>query len=225
MKNRCLIVTGGTLREEFLTDFLREHVFEKVICVDGALALAEKLDLSFDYLVGDFDSVDKKVLDGFLERRKKEQPSVEIRQFQAEKDDTDTDIAINLALSKGADEITLLGATGTRIDHLLGNLHILLKPLKAGVPAFIYDEYNKIYFIEKETRFCKKELYGPYISFIPFGGDVLGVTQTGFKYETHEIDFCMGESLGISNELVAEEGNIPFKQGRFIVIEARDTRV
>lgn len=223
MKKRFLIVTGGTLNEKFLTDFLEEHSFEKVICVDGALELLEKLKLPFDYLVGDFDSVETGVLEGFLKRKEEEKLAVEIHRFRAEKDNTDTDIAVNLAISEGAEEIVLLGATGSRLDHLLGNLQLLLKLLKAGIPAYIYDEYNKAYLIEKDTRFDKKKLYGPYISFLPFGGDVLGVTQKGFKYETREIDFYMGESLGISNELVAEEGSISFVQGRFLVIEAKDS--
>lgn len=222
MKKRFLIVTGGALKERFLAGFLKEHTFERVICVDGALEQMERLKLPFDDLVGDFDSVDKGILEGFLDRREREGLPVRIHRFRPEKDNTDTDIAITLALSEGAREITLLGATGTRIDHLLGNIHLLLKPLRAGVPAYIYDEYNKIYFMEEETRFYKKELYGSYISFVPFGGDVRGVTQIGFKYETHKVDFCMGESLGISNELVAEEGRVSFESGRFLVIEARD---
>lgn len=222
MRNRFLILTGGTLSGEFLTDFLREREFEKIICVDGALELVEKLGLDIDYLVGDFDSVKKEVLELFLERREKEGLPVTIRRFQPEKDNTDTDIAVSLALSEGAGEITILGATGSRIDHLLGNIQMLLKPLWAGVPAFIYDACNKIYLIDGKRRFYRDKLYGPYISFLPFDGTVKGVTQRGFKYETCKVDFTLGESLGISNELLEEEGSISFQEGRFLVIEARD---
>lgn len=222
MKYKYLILTGGTLHEEFLIAFLKENFYDKLICVDAALTLVERLKIKIDYLVGDFDSVDKQVLEQFLERKEKEKLSVEVRKFQPEKDNTDTDIAISLALSEGAEEIVLLGATGTRIDHLLGNLQLLLKPLSQGVSAFIYDEYNKIYLIEKEQEFYKDKLYGPYISFIPFEGTVKNVTQTGFKYETQAVDFVMGESLGISNELMAPKGRISFEQGKFLVIEAKE---
>lgn len=224
MKNRFLILTGGTLKPEFLTAFLQEHSFEKIICVDGALELAEKLGVFFDYLVGDFDTVDKQVLEKFLEKRETEKLPVKVRRFQPEKDNTDTDIAMDLALSEGATEIVILGATGTRIDHLLGNIQLLLKAHLAGVPGYIYDEYNKIYLIEKNSRFYKDRLYGPYISFVPFLGTVKKVTQTGFKYDTDQVDFVIGESLGISNELVREEGKISFENGFFLVIEAKDMK-
>lgn len=223
MKKRFLILTGGTLKKEFLTAFLQNYSFEKIICVDGALELAEKAGISFDYLVGDFDTVNPAVLEGFLKRKEEKHLPVTVRKFRPEKDNTDTDIAIELAISEKAEEIVLLGATGTRIDHTLGNIQLLLKPLKAGVAAFIYDEYNKIYLIEKETRFYKDRLYGPYLSFVPFGGTVKGVSQIGFKYETHKVDFAMGESLGISNELLNEEGYVSFESGRFLVIEAKET--
>lgn len=223
MKNSFLILTGGTLPAGFLAAFLENHRFDKIICVDGALKLALELKVSFDYLVGDFDTIDKGILEEFLKRKEKEGLPVEVRKFRPEKDNTDTDIAIELAIEKKAEEITVLGATGTRIDHLIGNIQLLLKPLRAGIPAFLYDEYNKIYLMEKDSRFEKDKLYGPYISFVPFDGTVKGVTQTGFKYETCDADFVMGESLGISNELVAPEGSVSIKSGTFLVIEAKDT--
>lgn len=225
LQNRFLILTGGTLPAGFLVAFLQEHTFERIICVDGALELVERKGVHIDYLMGDFDTVDKGVLQRFLERKEREQLPVAVWQFQPEKDNTDTDIAVSAALMEGADEITILGATGTRIDHLLANIQLLLKPLGAGVPAYIYDEYNKIYLIEQGQRFCRSSLYGPYISFLPFGGTVRKVTQKGFKYETHEVDFVMGESLGISNELLQDEGSISFESGRLLVVEAREQEI
>ncbi len=38
------------------------------------------------------------------------------------KDDTDTEYAIQEAIRRGAMEIVVIGATGTRSDHVLGNI-------------------------------------------------------------------------------------------------------
>ncbi len=129
---------------------------------------------------------------------------------------------MKLAIEEGAKEIVLLGATGTRLDHLLGNIGLLRKALQAGIPAYIVDEHNKLYLMDKEGELCKENLYGPYVSLLPLGECVENVTLSGFKYDTKEADFVMGETLGISNELVADKGKISFRKGCFIVVEAKD---
>jgi thiamine pyrophosphokinase len=224
VENRFLLLTGGTLTKEFLIRFLEENSFEKLVCVDGALELTEDLGLEPDYLVGDFDTVSGEVLDNFLRRQKTEKKPTKVEKFLPEKDKTDTELAIELALSEGATKIILLGATGTRLDHTLANIQLLVKPLALGVFACLYDEYNKAYLIEKEGRFYRDSLYGPYLSFVPFGGRVKGVKQTGFKYNACDTDFIIGTSLGISNELLKEEGSITFLEGRLLVIEAKDAK-
>ena len=47
---------------------------------------------------------------------------IPIREFKPEKDASDTEIGLRLALELGCDDIILLGATGTRVDHLWGNV-------------------------------------------------------------------------------------------------------
>ncbi len=85
MKETFLILTGGTLKKEFLTSFLEKNKFDYIICVDGALKLAEEMQLSMDYLVGDFDTVDATVLEHFLARQESEKFPVKVRKFQPER--------------------------------------------------------------------------------------------------------------------------------------------
>ena len=67
-------------------------------------------------------------------------------------------------LSEGASEITILGATGGRLDHFLSNLNILMKPLKQGIPAYIVDSHNRLYLIDGETTLHREQVFGKYIS-------------------------------------------------------------
>lgn len=223
MDEACfLILTGGNLYESLIVDFLQKQKECKIICVDGALALADKMNLSIDYLVGDYDTISPDIISKYRERVKMGELKTKIYSFQAEKDETDTEIAISLALKLNANEICLMGATGTRMDHVLANIHLLQKPLKQKVSAYMLDRNNRIYLKDSSFQVEKNKLYGPYFSLVPFGGKVKAVTLSGFKYNTHSIDYQMGCSFGVSNELLLEKGNVSFQEGTFIVIEAND---
>lgn len=221
-KKRYVILTGGTLNHEFLKSYIHTHSIDKIICVDGALHAVDTMNLSIDYLVGDFDTVSHDLLNKYQRAVALGKKNIEIKQYNPVKDETDTEIAITIAIENGADEIVLFGATGSRIDHMLANIHLLMKPLAVGIHAYIIDEFNKIYLINKNTIIRKNELYGSYLSLIPFDGNVTKVTLHGFKYNVSNLDFKIGQGLGISNELLEEEGRINWEHGIFAVFEVRD---
>jgi thiamine pyrophosphokinase len=139
-----------------------------------------------------------------------------------EKDDTDTEFAIREAIRRGADDITIVGGTGTRLDHVLGNVWLLGIGLEEGVSLQLLDEHNRIRLIDSPMILSREEQYGTYISLIPFSGEVRGVTLRGLKYPLN--DYTLGGfcSLGISNEIVAEEAYIGFTAGLLLVIESKD---
>ena len=215
---RCLIITGGSIDLEFVRSYLAKEKFERIIAVDRGLAAAGALGLMPDAAVGDFDSVDPAVLADF---RRQEHIVWEVH--QPEKDDTDTELAIKRAAAMGAGYIVLLGATGGRLDHLLGNIHLLYPCLQRGVEACILDPGNKLYLIDGERRFKRREVWGTYISFLPLTEEVKGITLRGFKYPLTDKDIAIGTSLCISNELAADEAVITLQDGVLIVVESRDT--
>lgn len=218
-EKKALIIAGGTVSYSFLKEIVKEHNFSVIICADAGLEAAEKLKLDIDYIVGDFDSVSECVLDKY--RIKKEKRPI-IRRFNPEKDDTDTQIALELALEEDADCIILAGATGSRFDHCLGNLHILMLPLKAGKKAYIVDENNCIYLINKGITLSKNKVFGKYVSLIPFTEEVTQVTLKGFHYPLKDYTLTLGNSLGISNEIEEEKAQVSFERGILVVIESRD---
>lgn len=136
---RCLILTGGKLSLAFAGSFLKEHKFEKVVAVDGGLEAAKELDIIPDVIVGDFDTVHPEILAYY---RKMEHIVWEVH--QPEKDDTDTELAIKQALAMNCSHITLLGATGGRLDHMIGNIHLLFPCLQKGTYAEIVDSQNRL---------------------------------------------------------------------------------
>ena len=122
----------------------------------------------------------------------------------------------------GSDEIAVLGATGGRIDHMLGNIHLLFPCLQKGIHAWLIDPQNRIYLIDGEHEFQRSSLWGKYISFLPLTEQVNGITLEGFKYPLFEKDIEIGTSLCISNELTGETGRITFTDGVLICVESHD---
>jgi thiamine pyrophosphokinase len=222
IQNRFLILSGGSINRDYLKRYLIHEEFGKIICADGGLEAAEALGLKVDFIVGDFDSVSKNILSKYQDEISKKNSNTVIKQYNPEKDVTDTDIAIELAIKKDAQEIIIFGATGSRVDHMMGNINLLMKALSKGIRAYIIDENNKIYLINQNTVLEKKQLHGFVVSLLPLTEVVKGICLTGFKYPLMNKELKIGTSLGISNELNEEQGFIKLEEGILIVIEARD---
>lgn len=214
---KTLIVTGGNIEKEFLLKTIKEIKFETIIAVDNGLKILNQINVNPQHIVGDFDTVKSEILD-----RYKENTSIKIHKFNPIKDNTDTDIAIRLAIGLKSDEITIIGAIGTRIDHLLANIHVLKYALDSNVECKIIDENNEIQLIDKTTIIKKKDITKKYISLIPLTEKVEHINLKGFKYELNNGTLTMGSSLGISNEISKEEAIIEFDNGILIMINSKD---
>ena len=219
MKERTgLIVTGGTIDFDFARMFLTNQSFDKIIAVDGGLAALSQLNLKPDAVVGDFDTVEESVLSKYRDLS----GDITWDIHKPEKDETDTELALYTAMNLGCTELVLLGATGGRLDHFMGNLHLLYFCLKQGVDASIVDEKNRITVLEKGREFEAEKMWGTYISFLPLTMDVKGISLSGFKYPLYKKDISIGTSLCISNELSGTAGSIEFDSGVLICVESHD---
>ena len=154
-----------------------------------------------------------------------------VHQFIPEKDYTDTDIAVKLAIrlfsgkeaSPSEEKVLhILGATGSRMDHVLANLQMLKNILDAGIDGMIIDKNNQIQMIRGTHHLNMKGIFGRYMSLIPATMDLSGITLQGFKYPLNRANTHFGESLCVSNELTAEEGRITIEEGTAWMILSRD---
>ncbi len=219
---KTLVMAGGRMEEDFALSFLADKRYDKIIAVDGGLAFLHKLGVMPTDIVGDFDTVDQELLAAY-ERN----ADVRIRKFQPQKDDTDSEIAVNMAVAYGSSQIDILGGTGGRLDHTIGNIRLLglIHAVSKGtIKAFLYDRYNRLRLMEKECVIRKEEAYGKYISLFPYTQRAEDITLEGFQYplKEHTMDLFQTPTLGISNELVGEFGRILCQKGVLLVVESRD---
>lgn len=153
-----LIITGGNINKEFLQKILQKKEYSKIIAADKGLEILNKINVKPDFIIGDFDSVNKKILEKYK--------NIPITYLKPEKDFTDTHMALKLAIEQGFKNISIVGAIGTRFDHCIANVHILKEALENNVEVEIINENNKIKLVNKETKIKKENEY-KYTSLIP----------------------------------------------------------
>lgn len=218
MSKVAIIVSGGILDEEFLLQILEKWSDAYIVGVDSGVKLLYKHQIVPDYIVGDFDSLDEEIV-----RFYQDETDVPIRKFNPEKDATDTEIAVRLAMAIGGKKLIILGATGARIDHLWANIQTLYIAHQAGVEAEILDIYNRITIIEGRTELKKEEAYGPYFSVFTINGPIEHFFITGAKYPLTDHTLEPYGSLCVSNEFI-EDVTITFPKGDVILMETKDRK-
>ncbi len=154
------------------------------------------------------DSVDQHVA------AKLQAAGVPFHRYPVEKDETDLEIALHLALDLGASEILIAGALGARIDHTLGNLALLALPALAAVRTCIVDGGQAIWLVRNQLTVDGQP--GDTLSLIPFGGDACGVTLTGVHWPLIEADLPLGPSLSISNRLESSHAEVSVRAGALL---------
>ena len=210
---RAVIVSGGTPpTKELLLSYLKKDDF--LIGVDKGCNCLYDYDLKPNLILGDFDSANKEVIKSFKEA------GIEVLKFNPEKDYTDSDLGYIKAKEHGADEILFFGATGSRIDHSLGNIGILLKSLRDGIKLEIIDDNNRIFLIDKETTI--KGTYGDIISFHALSDEVKNICIKDAKYELNGYDMKLLEPRAICNEFIHKDISISFDSGIIMVIFPKD---
>lgn len=215
---RILIVTGGKVDLEFAEKYLEQEQFDRIIAADSGLSYCNKLNMVPTDILGDFDSLDNNKL---LE--KYEKAGVPVRTFPTRKDYTDTHLAVSYAKELKPDEIIILGATGTRLDHTLANIGMLEYMAEEGIVCKIVDAHNEVEILCGKTEKNYKKPEGKtFFSLIAWNGPVTGIDLEGFSYPLKNGMLETAISLGISNEIVDQYATLRMKTGKLLVIQARD---
>lgn len=213
---KTLIVSGGNIEKECFNKIYQNSKFDNIIASDRGLEALDKYDVMPNYIIGDFDSIDKHVLDKYINNR-----DIVIKELNPEKDYTDTHMAIKLAIELKSEDITILGAIGSRIDHTISNINILKEALCNNIQCRIIDNNNEIQLIDKRTNLKIDKNY-KYVSLIPLTTKVEGVTLKGFKYPLSDTTLEIGQSIGVSNEQVENIAQIDLKDGILILMKSKD---
>jgi thiamine pyrophosphokinase len=207
------IVSGGTPPTEKLLRYYLNKV-DFIIAADKGSECLYNNSIIPNLILGDFDSIEKKILDDMKLQVK------EILEFPPEKDYTDTEIAIMEAIKRGAKKIYLFGAIGSRIDHTLGNIGLLLTTKKKGAKLEIIDDNNRLYLGENNMMLSGK--YGETISFHALCDKVINFNIKGAKYNLENYNMSLLDPRAICNEFLDKPIEISYESGELLIVHSID---
>ena len=147
------------------------------ICCDSAAEALVAFGLEPDRIVGDLDSISPEF------RMRYRHKLIHV----AEQDDNDLTKAFHLALTLSPTRITILGATGKREDHTLGNISLLLDYAReAPCPVTMLTDYGQFEAIFNTA--VLPSFPGQQVSIFAFDNS-LKITSAGLKYPTDDVVF------------------------------------
>ena len=175
-----------------------------VIAADGGLRHAQKLHITPDAVLGDFDSL------GFTP----EGANV----FPVEKDDTDAMLAVRQGLSLGYREFLLYGSLdGPRLDHTVANFQTLQFLADNGAAGCLVGRDTLVTVVKNGAIRFPKGGEGT-ISVFCLGSDARGVTIEGLYYPLKNGSLTAGFPLGVSNHFTEQEATISVEDGSLLVL-------
>ena len=208
-----VIVCSGSI-----SDYTYLHKYfdnaDLVICADGGARHLRNFGIMPDILVGDLDSISHSDYESLKDA------GIEIIKFPVQKDMTDAQLAVELAIQKGCKTVVMIGALGSRLDHSISNVNLLKRLLDADVKGIIANEHNEAVLIN--SNICLKKEDGIKVSLLPLTTYVSGVTTKGLYYPLEDATLEIGSTWGVSNEFSDDTASVSITDGLLLVIKSRD---
>ena len=207
---KAFIYTGGRVWHELVTEAPQED--DLILAADAGLLTAKALGAVPQILLGDFDSLgEPDVPEG-----------TELIRVPVEKNDTDTQLAVEIALERGADDMVIIGGLSGRLDHTLSTLAVLEDLHARGCrAAVVTDGQSRARYLKASSTLIARSEYR-YLSLVAVDEVVKGVTVEGCKYPLKNATLRRRNQFAVSNEITGNVSFISVRKGGVYVIESRD---
>jgi len=201
MKRTLILANGKPPSKQLFQKFLASA--DWFVCADGGANTAARFGVIPDLIIGDFDSVRKETLHVFRKVA-----------LQKAKDQNSTDLekALTAAIRKKCTEIVVMGATGGRLDHAIGNLSALAKFSSKTTIKFI-DDTGEFIPVGRAVEITLP--VGTSISLLPLSR-CTGIITTGLKWNLKNESLQLGIRESTSNSVISSHVNIKVRSGNLI---------
>ena len=185
-----------------------------LIAADGGALPLLRAGLLPQIVIGDLDSLDAASADELAAR------GVELRRFPREKNETDFELALLLAVELQATTIDVVGALGGRWDHTLANVWLLAHPALVGLRVRLLAPAQTLELVRDEALISGQ--IGDTVSLIPLSAEVRGVTTRGLLWALDEATLAAHQARGVSNVLLEPPGSVSIREGLLIIVHHDD---
>ena len=218
MEKKYVIFLNGEYK--YSQQFMDKLVSKNAVCfcADGGANFAFKYGKMPEVIIGDLDSIEKKVLEYYKSK------NILIKKFPKDKDFTDFELILKeinkISENKNfVEKIFVVGGLGKRIDMTLSNLFIMEKYKN----LVFLQENEEIFYTEKS--FVLKNKKDCEFSIIPISEKVEKLTLKGFKFETNKIDVKRESSRLVSNVICRDETSVEFESGKMIIVLKNNNKI
>ena len=195
-----MVFSGGSAPDSRVAAMLPAERF--VIAADGGHRFAQDLGLLVDVLVGDFDSLATSDLEAA------ELSDTEIVRHRVDKDATDLELALDLAIERGPREVIVVGGgEGERLDHFVGMLSLLGDPRYSEAKVSAWLGHSRVVVVRpgqpatfERAADNTADTTSTYLSLIPITDAVDGVTTAGLRFALDNDTLLRHRTRGVSNE-------------------------
>ena len=181
-----------------------------IVAADGGANAARALGLVPDVIIGDLDSLKPATRRAF-------HTSLILR--VSRQDNTDLEKALDFLAAHRVRTVTILGATGNRVDFTLGNFSVFWKYSSLLDLRFAGDSWYAVAVGEKRTVRAPR---GTTVSLLPFG-PCRGVTLRGLRYPLTDATMRVGDT-GLSNVVARSPFTVRVRRGAMLLLVHREPR-
>ena len=208
----ALVVANGPLPDGVaqLAEFAAVAALR--IAADGGARHFMASGLLPHFLVGDLDSLPASDVEALQNSR------VAVLRHPARKDATDLELALDVALAQGADEVVVLAALGARWDQTLANMLLLALERYGRVPMRVVEGAQTLRVLRPGQAHQLTGASGDTLSLIPISGAATGITTSGLDYPMQHGTLPFGATLGISNVLTSATASVAFESGLLLAM-------
>jgi thiamine pyrophosphokinase len=182
-----------------------------VIAADGGSLHCKALGITPHIIIGDLDSLEQAQLAAY------QAASVEIISYPPHKDETDLELALQLATERGLTEVFIIAGMGARWDMTIANVLLAAQQKFSHLHIHLVDGSQEITVLRGEATLNIDGRKGDTLSLLPVNGDAYGITTHGLEYPLKDETLYFGSPRGVSNVVVDAHAQIFIQRGIILV--------
>lgn len=201
----CALVATSDFNADVFLRMNKQTVFDEVVAVDAGLKHLEKINVTPNLAIGDFDSL------GYTPE------NVNVKKYPSHKDASDMELALSYVKNSGHNSVVVFGALGNRLDHTLANLQVFSHYSELGIRVSVVGVSEELTFLTGPSSKTFDKTATGYVSIIAMNDEVVGLFERGLKWEVENGHLTSRTSLGLSNEFKGHPSEISVEKGTILI--------
>lgn len=215
---KAFVVANGNVRDYSATllRMKKDYGFCRnsfVVAVNGGTRHCISMRIFPDVILGDMDSMNLKI----MEEIKNNTKDIKFINSSSEKDESDTQLALDYLFKSGYQKVIVVGAFGNRIDHSFANLVLMASDSYRGKDIRMITEDEEIFVTGQSCEIHGRT--GKRLSIFSLSPYTIFKSTRGLKYKLGREKLFFSPARGLSNIFTEDTAKINIKEGTLLIIQ------